>query len=673
MLPQIHVNAIECFCFVLAICIQALFLISHKISAKKLLLTLAMVTPATLLSATSFTQFLSWDECYIFYDIINFQSAPLRQWELGAFRTTTTILGPLLSAIQNLTGITKDLALVAAKAAHWLIGIFLNTLIIDQIRRLFLKRVPRYLFHIVLFNAAVLLPVTGLALKTLNYDLTSMLLGVLGCVWLAAGLQSGGRFHLYASIAALTLAAHEKLIASPLLWLCLFFATARLAYTQTSSSWKELIRKNLGYAVLTTGSSLALIFISFALVHSIHGPNGPDLDPNQLLMSFQSGFWPIKRLFAEKFQHLFYFQYSAPSNLILMIVMIHLTVSAAAFSTCLFFRHLRHYIGAHQPDLRKVAIVKTILLLTLVIAGIISTFTINTRIWPYIPVADGSYTPSSTFNGITLHYQAKTLLFHTFASTGWACAVFVNAIPTVLLAVLLICCVFPIVEKRTHVRGNTLGLDVLAIFFMLIPFVYGLLQIPLYPRYFNLFLLGIVITIIPTAFTFPIRSLQIKAVLVSVGLSLLLTEVYPFGPLGSTFRPLWSNYSDDFHNNPNFGKVSPWYPGWGEELFEAFKIINKQKGSVDVRIFHNFPGSLIRPPENVTTFSMPIEAGRFRYSYGENDYYVISRNGVSTYPDLGFPHKTDPLFTIKDRSFTKAWVFRGSDLEASGFRFVRDH
>lgn len=675
MLLKIDINAIEYFCFALAICIQAVFLISQKTPTKKLVLTLAVVTPATLLSAASFTQFLSWDESYIFYDIINFHSDRLHQWEMGAFRTTTTILGPLLGVVQNLTSITKDLMLVATKAAHWLIGIFLITLITDQIHRLFIKRVPSYLFHIVLFNGAILLPVTGLALKTLNYDLNSMLFGVLGCIWLAAGLQSGGKFHLYASVAALTLAAHEKLIASPLLWVCLFLATARLAHSaQPSFSWKRLTGRIFGSAALATGISLTLIFISFALVHALKSANGPDLNPHQLFMAFESGIWSLKRLFAEYFH--FYesdIHYSAPFSLILKIVIIFMTVAATAFSTYLLLRLLRRNSELHPDSIRSVAAVKTVLLSVLIIVGIVSTYTVETRIWPYIPILDDYYTPTSTFNGIALHYQAKTLLTHTIASTGWACAVFVNAIPTLLLAVLLACCVFAVIDKNIDNRKKMLGLDISAIFFMLIPFAYGVLQIPLYPRYFNLFLLGTVVTIIPTVFTFPIHSLRMKTVLISVSLILLLMEVYPFRPLGSTFRPLWSNYSDNFHKEPSFGKVTPWYPGWGEELFEAFKVISWKKTSENIRLFHNFPGSLIRSPENVTIFSMPAEAGRIRYSYGENDYYVISRNGISTYPDLEFPYSTEPLFTLKDRGFTKAWVFRGSDLEASGFRFVKSY
>jgi hypothetical protein len=66
---------------------------------------------------------------------------------------------------------------------------------------------------------------------------------------------------------------------------------------------------------------------------------------------------------------------------------------------------------------------------------------------------------------------------------------------------------------------------------------------------------------------------------------------------------------------------------------------------------------------------MAHDTMRTDYSYTELDYYIISRNGISTFADIRFPQDTRPIFTISDRGFTKAWIYLGSDLGKSGFRF----
>ena len=59
--------------------------------------------------------------------------------------------------------------------------------------------------------------------------------------------------------------------------------------------------------------------------------------------------------------------------------------------------------------------------------------------------------------------------------------------------------------------------------------------------------------------------------------------------------------------------------------------------------------------------------GQREFRYTNNDYYIFSRNGVSCYPYIPFPSGVKPLFTVADRGFVKAWVFRGNDLAAQGF------
>jgi hypothetical protein len=83
-----------------------------------------------------------------------------------------------------------------------------------------------------------------------------------------------------------------------------------------------------------------------------------------------------------------------------------------------------------------------------------------------------------------------------------------------------------------------------------------------------------------------------------------------------------------------------------------------------LRILHNYPGGWIRPPSGVKLIFMDHT---FKdYTYGPCDYYILTRKGV-TFSPHGFPAHVQPFFTLAERGFQKAWVFRASDLAAAGF------
>ncbi|MBN1307854.1 MAG: hypothetical protein JXA18_08055 [Chitinispirillaceae bacterium] len=673
-------SVVEYACCFLGMAMQAVCLAARKTPLKYLLPALVATAPVTVLAASSFTRFLGWDESYIFYDIVNFRSSRLPQWEMGSFRTSITVWGPLFSLVQTLIPFTKDQVLVMAKAAHWLTGVALITLIIDRTYRILSITAERWFFHTVMYNLIVALPVTVCALKTLNYDLLSMLLGVLGCVWLVAGAHPVRKEALFAGIAALTLAAHEKLIASPLLWAGVIFTVVRLVDSKKDSSWLKFAVRNGLWSAMTTAVPLLLVGSSFLFVHLTHGSNGPGIDAGRLFEVFTSGFWPLGRLVSAPLSGRPFFA-SIDNETVNLLFGYAAVTAMVGLIAGLFPGAVRigRTVNRRPPALSSVAAAaawaKLSLLLFLTMTGIIAGYALDVKIWPHVPVLPGNYVPRATFNGIAHHFGSGTLFAHGTASTAWACAVFVNALPTTLLGLLIIACIIPLraIKKRSPSQYG-LPLDMAALLFMTAPLLYGALQIPLYPRYLNLFLLGTIVTVIPGLFTIRLRQFVPTACLAVIGLLLLIGECLPFQPLCAAFRPIWSNYSKECHNDPCFGKVTPWYPGWGEELYAAYRRIRHMEPACcgKVRLFYNFPADVIHPPEKVETFSMPVETGQFEYGYGDCDYYILSRNGVSTYLTIPFPYNRKPVFTISDREFVKAWVFRGRELAGGGFGFGKE-
>jgi len=670
------INNVELVCCIAGIAMQAGVLYLRKQPVREILLVIAAITPATFFAATAFTRFLSWDESYIFYDIVNFYTARLQQWEFGSFRTSITLFGPLFAALQAGMPLTKDVVLVAAKAAHWLLGVAIITIITDQLHTLFFPKIKKCLFHGVVYTAILSLPVTGLALKTLNYDLFSMLFGVLGCIWCMAGLHPDRKNLLVAALITLTLAAQEKLIASPLLWVALVATTVRLAGA-SNLPLKKLVVQTGVRAVAVTAIPMVTIAASFAIVYCTHGPSGPAFNADQLFISWMSCFWPFIRLFGADTlpsvvnQSLFH---ELPGILARTAIVVVSVFLLSLFITTLqqIFRSVKRYRSWAGSVASITNYLQLVLLTIITVTGVVAQYALTVYIWPHVPVTTGNYVPRMTFNGIAHHFGAGSFLEHTAASMAWSCAVFVNALPTILLAGLFAASIVRLrIRDRERIR-RLIPTDILSTLFLSVPAVYGALQIPLYPRYLNIFLLGTIVTMIPGLFAVPLHHYKrFLPGICAAALLLLGAELAPFQPLGAAFRPIWSNYSKDFHVNPGFGKVTPWYPGWGEELFCAFqKIATLEYNHPDtITLFYNFPASLVRPPAHFRLSAMPHGHGILPYGYGNNDYYILSRNGISSYPYIKFPDKVKPLFSLADRGFVKAWVFRGSDLKAAGFLF----
>jgi hypothetical protein len=672
LLPDL--SPVEWCCALLCLGVQAACLSFRKVQPKPLALSLIAMIPASLFAATAFTRFLSWDESYIFYNIVNFPSNHLRDWEMGAFRTSITIWGPVFGALQALTPVTKDVVLVMAKAANWLMGVVIITIIVDQLHRLFFSAFSRGMFHAVLFNAILFLPVTGLALKTFNYDLLSMLLGVLGSLWCAAGLRDGNKRLLFASIITLTLAAQEKLIASPLLWIAMVSCAAR--YTSRGGA-RSVSRSLVGMGLLSLQTvlvSVAVVGLSFLLTGAAHCFSTPKFDTPQFLSVYTAALWPLKWLIPFTKAPVspgmpFFREIPGIASGILLIALV-IFLGAVIMRLCWHRFEIGKDPAARLKRMRAwLAWAKLLLASVMTVTGIAATFALSCRIWPHIQAAPGTYIPRITFNDIALYFGCSTGIGHTAAAMAWACAVFINALPTALLALVLAGCVMRIRTLNQETAAGRTVLDVLALMFMTAPLLYGLLQMPLYSRYFNLFLLGTVVTVIPDLLGVRLGKTVYTTIAGGIVMLLLLIENLPFQPLGATFRPIWSNRSDRCRNDPCFGHVTPWYSGWGEELYLAYKRIMQTEDHRPrtITLYHNFPAALIRPPASVSASAMADGFGQREFRYTNNDYYIFSRNGVSCYPYIPFPSGVKPLFTVADRGFVKAWVFRGNDLAAQGF------
>lgn len=671
-------NSVEISVFIAILVIQTCRLLIRKIPSGEIALTLLFCIPAAYFCSNDCVRFLSWDESYIFYDIVNFRTGPIAQWSNGVFRTSITLWGPLFYIIQSLAHITKDITLVLVKAIHLITGVLLITIIIDQLQTHFFPKTRQSIFHAIMFNAVMFLPVTSLALKTLNYDMLSMLLGVLGTVLCITGIGNRSKLRVLSGIIILTLAAHEKLIASPLLWTGMIGSVSALSWPNKKNTFITIVTRLVAWSIAIPAVSLLVIILSFIFVNVTHESPTLIFTAQQLFLAYSYSFWPFWNLlhigavfFTNTVKASLFSEIIIAMKGFFIIVCIIFSVSSTLSTILKIITSRKLYTAITR--INNIILKLTFLILSAVtITGIIASFTLTTKIWPLVSIADGYYIPSATFNDIAFQFGAKTAIGHTLFSATWACAVYTNALPTTILFLMLLGTIISIRSpERFTVNTANMLLNLFTLLCICAPVMYGLVQLPLFSRYVNIFLLGPLLTLVHLFTKWHDTRPHRFLIICIIGFVCMVTEIYPFQPFVSAFHPVWSICPATISKQPSPGNVTPWYPGWGEELPCAFEHIEKEfpNDTQEIRLYHNFPSALIRPPQNIVTSAMPKGHGKLPYRYSDHDFYILSRNGVSTYSYITFPYNVDPLFTIENRGFVKAWVFRGRDLYNNGFCF----
>ncbi|MBN1307855.1 MAG: hypothetical protein JXA18_08060 [Chitinispirillaceae bacterium] len=654
-----------------AVMLQAGYLyVMRKRSVRTAVVTALLTLPALYLSLESMNSFLTYDESYIVYEPVDLVNNSLLQWNMGALRTTDLLVGIPIAGVKMATGVSMNILAVFAKSLHWFLSLLLILFIIDFLYRLLNKQKNFPLFYLVAFYSIGALPVVLMAQKIITYDAFSMLLGGAAVLLLAAGWREKRPLHLYASVVVAALAAQEKLIASPLVWICFVLVPLRIGCWRGLQPLGRTLRRTINATCIAVASALSVFMASHLLISLINSAGGPGRNAFNVLHPLVSGFWPLLRaagidtaaLFTNP---LFERGYFIPLLAAAVVAVMTGVTTAGAAVIGLTYR-LRKNAPAFGRAAWRMEVVNYLFFFAVYAGGIAGTFLIRAFLAPHYPVAPGAYA-GYTFNRTFVYFGAKSLLTHTAFSIGWAYTFFVNALPTVFLIMAIANFVSAI--RRRSAPGNFLS----AVFTgaLLMPLLYGLFQVPVGNRYFNLFLLFVAVKI-AADFADVLAGIRRPILAAAMMIILIIVEIMPFRPLFGSFRPLWTDYSSAYNQTPSKAILNPWWMGWGEEVYLAGRQIKKQMKRDNpylsgVTIYTNYQGEWLyrKNSAHVVLLDTVDSIG-----YSENDFFVLNRMGIAQ-SSMNFPGSVAPFGTIGFRGFVQGWIFRGSDLKAAGFRFKR--
>jgi len=638
---------------VLLFSIGLFFLVLYKqgLPASQAALLLALGLPAFILSIREATQLVTTDEVYLLLGPSYIESSDLKAWNMGFFKTTWIVLVPVLKLIRTLFSPSEMWLKGLAKGLHWLTGFMTLLPIYWVATQLFVEKKLRPAFFLLFVYGCLLLPTTVAALKVFNYDLLSLNFSVFSWLLLIKAMtEKNGRASGRAAALAVVVAAYgaqEKLSASP------FLLMAMSAYIYLG--WKRS-RHPLWHAPLKAFALAAAVFLSTqVMIIFCRSVNPPELTLVGFFHPLVAWAYP----FFVKFTEGAVYQYPAGLYLLPLIV-----PAGVAWSGERVWK---------LTDTKKVSMIFRYLslgcLAVIVACGLIGIYGQTTWWTPSDRVPVGLFRPDNSFNGFILHFGAQSALAHRFAYFAYACAHFLGFVPTVLW--LGLAAFFSKPVSKLFKAPHYLGLQVGLLIAFLLPILFGATQTPVGGKYLNIPLL-IFAMISVLSLTIWISRLAKNRMRLALGaiVMAIIAEVLPFGPLYMPFRPIWSQYSDEYNSKPVVGLVNTSWVGWGEESALAGKeVLSRCRAGADchdVRIYCNYASDwLFAPPAFQIRCSAPWAENDYRYT--DQDYYVLIRTMIIQ--GGNFPSQIKPLFTVSFRGFTEAWIYRGDQLKDLQFQF----
>jgi hypothetical protein len=602
------------------------------------------------LSLEGTSQFLTADENYYIHQLASSDRRGFLERELqyGAFRTSLSILSPIVRVLRPSAEWPAVSATIILKLSHWVTGWLSFLWIVHLLLEVKPSPAPRLLFFLAF--GLLLLPISHMALKTFNYDVLSMNLGIVALLYLVLAWQTNQPRLSWLAVIAGTLAAQEKLIASPVLLVAIVVAAGMIQHQGGARAW---LRVPLN-ALLGIGLSWGLGLMCVTFLRLSVG-----LSFGNLGVLCRQGAEPlviwgfaVLRFTVGTNDYAAYFP-----------VLLGMTFAFCLAGAC-FLGLLAHPTVLERLTRwgRFLPITFGVLLTATLLIGVAGNYGVQAYWAPFHPIENGHYHPPGQINGCVLHFAAESYGEHILSFVGFAYAVFLDDVPSVFW---IIAATFLLTRRGRESLAQSPYMVLLSIGFLLAPLTYGLLQVVVGHRYLNLFLFWTAMLLLHQGASW-LAGLSVRARWSAVLLvfTLAVVELFPFHPFYAAFRPIWLRASDD--RTPAAGRINPCWLGWGEEMMLAGQVLRERDSAPMTLHCCYFSGAWIQRDRSIRQLLIHSFLRKEDVTYGEHDYFIINRSIVVQgfpLPDL----RAD--FTISYRGFVQAWVYQGRRLADAGYYY----
>ncbi len=313
--------------------------------------------------------------------------------------------------------------------------------------------------------------------------------------------------------------------------------------------------------------------------------------------------------------------------------------------------------------------VDSVLIILGIMGGVVAAYFIPLRISPYLPIQEGFYVTTDSFDGWTYHFSAKTAIGHFGAKLCYMCATICTNYPTILLLLFLIICIF-LLKKSDFKEIYFCSILLSAAIGLLI--LYAVVGLPYDAKYYSYSIYVLALTLIYLGY-YCLNFSMANRVLLSVGILVYYVEMALYIPNIKPFSPVWLWHDSEWNKSIRVGE---WSAGetmfWGEEMAIAgckidFFISETNDEINEITIYSNYgvvwpgnPGYKIR-----SIYETDLE-------FGKNDYYVLNKFKLFRADKPEFINRVTPIATINYKGEVGAWIYRGEDLKDYTDYFVKE-
>lgn len=571
-----------------------------------------------LMSILDLTSYLTVDEENSILEQSNFQSSDFRHWLYGESYMNFSIMGTIWQFVPRSIveqGLITELQL--GKLLHWLCGIILIGMIAGEIE-IYLadtkKRYDRAVVYTIMAVTALSLPVTLMAIKNYNYDMFAMLFGVLGTIEVCIYAKDKSQGHGWAGVLFLTCGMLEKMIVFPV-W---YVGIAIVVFVRTEKySGKEAVKKMIQYVVLTFAVILLITYTIEAYTLGILRDVSPIYSlKDSLLVLLQipgMGFRAIGDILDVQIPYHMTFVISAILYIVGEIIIAGILHMVWSTDIC-----RRNY-----KVLNRLCIVPQLLFLTF---GVL-----NRCIF--------ALDKTKSMGAAYVEY----------------CSIFTEALPTMLLVLIVIALVIELKTDKFLYYGmiQLLASCVMAVIYVITGWTNA--------RYADLYLLLyalLAVTVVSNTL-YNIQKVSVIFLIIASGINGM--ELAGSQPAFTYFIPYWGVIPAEIH-----GRELAAY--WGENwqiMLDVMDEYCKENGldASEITLHCSYPGKVL---DNDTE----IQIGQYWWRLDgyadptEQDYFVFETRSVINGQILhGLPEDVKPVKIVKYHGAVTARIYRGDTLQ----------
>lgn len=513
---------------------------------------------------------------------------------------------------------------------------------------------------IVLFYAIMSLQVTLLSIKTVNYDLNSLLLALLSVMLMIYAIRKVSSLNALMAVVSAMLATQDKMLAGPMLYLALLIMVIILTI--------KVIRKNIKIPLVLIAAAVTMIPVIMSYMANYYvgfflaGGNIPSVTFHDTVYSYVQYSLTILESISS------FFALSDKAVIVNLLMLWGIFTIASYITKSVEKSVNNNVINTSAKRVKTISAIVIALVFMMFIIAIISI-----RLTPFVYMSPlykmdvGSYNSKSIMNGITYHFNAKSMAEHYAKLAGTIIYIFYKSVPVGYMVLLAAVGVVMYIYKKRPDISNMLFILLSAVIF---PLLYSAIQITPNERYQNVYILIFAYLTVVTLVEMVIQNKKIYLYAILTVMLINAIDVHRYDYAYTEYFAIWDTKYVEQREECYTGKMVPGYhAAWGEHVIYAGEMLGRYAHDNNIpyknmNIHYEYYGEYY----NNGGMNIIVDGSEAwkTCEIGEHDYFVVSRGAATKEGEGGLSIKlinnATQMYKFGYNGATEMWVYSGEEV-----------